>query len=284
LEAQEQQRDGRADGQRPALGRRARDEAPDEQAGGQGRGQDHAEPEHLEQVGGELGVRGDRELVVRAHLAAPRDGRAGPDLRRKHNLTHEIQGYLRLPVLGRIYAGWWQAHDKGSETLTRTVEFEGVTFNQSTQVDSEVTLDVAYLTYEFAFPTIPVGDLVQVELGVQLGIRALRGEGSISESAGGRSESEDGIIALPTLGAHATVVLFSFVRAEVEVLGLAVSYGDWSAHYLEASAEIVAQPLPWIFGGVGYKVVGLEFRHSGSQKFELDVGVAGLYLTFGVRF
>src|SRR5213079_2221872 len=25
------------------------------------------------------------------------------------NLTHEIQGYLRLPLLGRIYAGWWRA-------------------------------------------------------------------------------------------------------------------------------------------------------------------------------
>src|SRR5689334_11274556 len=43
------------------------------------------------------------------------------------NLTHEIQGYLGIPLLGRIYLGWWRAHDTGSETLTRTIDFEGFT-------------------------------------------------------------------------------------------------------------------------------------------------------------
>jgi len=200
------------------------------------------------------------------------------------NLTHEIQAYLRLPILGRIYAGWWRAHDTGSETISRTFDFEGVRYTAADRVDSEVTLDVGYLTYEFAFPTIPVGDLVKIELGAQLGIRGLRGEAMIHDSSSGRTEQDDGAVALPILGAHVTVQLFDIVRAEVEVLGLQFSYGDWKMHYLEACAEVVAQPLPWIFGGVGYKVVSLDFRNDGSQKFALDVGVAGLYITFGVRF
>ena len=200
------------------------------------------------------------------------------------NLTTEIQAYLRLPVLGRIYAGWWRAHDTGSETLTRNVDFEGFTFSQSTTIDSEVTLDVGYLTYEFAFPTIPIGDLVKVELGAQLGVRALRGSGSIHDTSSGQTESKSGTVGLPTLGARVAVTLFTYVRAEVEVLGLAFSYGDWSMHYFEASGEIVAQPLPWLFAGVGYKLADLDFKHSGSQKFDLDVGVSGLYITAGVRF
>ncbi len=200
------------------------------------------------------------------------------------NLTHELQAYLRLPVLGRIYGGWWRAHDTGSETLTRTFEFEGAQFQASTRIDSEVTLDVAYLTYEFAFPTIPIGDLVRVELGAQLGVRGLRGFASIHDTTTGETESDSGTVGLPILGAHVTAQLFTYVRAEVEVLGLTFSYGDWSAHYLEASAEVVAQPLPWLFGGVGYKHVALNVRHDGSEKFAVDVGVAGVYITFGVRF
>jgi hypothetical protein len=200
------------------------------------------------------------------------------------NLTHEVQAYLRIPVLGRIYAGWWRAHDTGSRTITRTFDFNGFRFTQSTTVDSEVTLDVPYLAYEFAFPTIPMGDLVKVELALQAGIRGLRGEGSIHDSASGRGGSDHGIVGLPTVGAHVTAELFSYARAEVEVLGLTFSYGPYRMHYLEAFAEVVAQPLPWLFAGVGYKYVSLNLHHGGSQKFDLDVGVSGLYITAGVRF
>jgi hypothetical protein len=201
------------------------------------------------------------------------------------NLTHELQVYLRIPVLGRIYAGWWQAHDTGSETLSRTFDFAGFTFTATTQVDSEVRLDVGYLTYEFAFPTIPVGDLLSIELAIQVSARALRGDASISESTGGQSGSKDGIVGLPTIGGHVTVTMFSsLLRAEVEVVGLAFSYGDWRIHYFEAFAEVVVQPVPWLFGGLGYKLASIDFQHSADPRFLLDVTVSGLYITFGVRF
>jgi hypothetical protein len=200
------------------------------------------------------------------------------------NLTTEIQAYLRIPVVGRIYLGWWRAQDSGSGTVQRSFDFEGLTFTASSQIDSDVTLDVAYLNYEFAFPTIPIGDMVKLELGAELGIRGLRGHAVIDDSLSGEHADKTGTVGLPTLGAHVTAVLFTYVRAEVEVLGLAFSYGNWSMHYLETSAEVVAQPLPWLFAGLGYKFVDLHFRQSGTQKFDLDVGVAGLYVTAGVRF
>src|SRR5262245_47883342 len=174
------------------------------------------------------------------------------------NWTHEIQAYLRIPVLGRIYAGWWRAHATGSETLTRTFDFNGFTFTAATTVNSEVTLDVGYLTYEFAFPTIPLADAGGIELALQISARAIRGDGSIEDTSSGQREQKDGIVGLPTLGGHVTVTLFTYLRAEVEVLGLAFAYGDWRMHYIEASAEVVAQPLPWLFGGVGYKVTNLD--------------------------
>ena len=200
------------------------------------------------------------------------------------NLTTEIQAYLGIPLLGRIYLGWWRAHDTGSETLDRTIEFEGFTYTASTRVDSEVTLDVAYLTYEFAFPTIPVADLVSIEFSVQAGLRGVRGEGSIAESAGGNSGSDAGTVGFPTLGGHVTVQLFKLIRVEVEVVGLTFSYGDWHMNYWEVYGEVVAQPLPWIFAGVGYKLANIHVENDGNQRFLVDVGVAGVYITAGVRF
>lgn len=199
------------------------------------------------------------------------------------NLTHELQGYLQIPVVGRLYLGWWHAEDKGSETITRTFDFAGITFTSSTTVESEVSLDVAYLTYEFGLPTIPAG-IASVDVGVQLSARALRGKGSIRDSGSGSKGSDDGIVGLPTLGARAAVTLFDVVRAEVEVVGLSFSYGDWRMHYIEAYGEIVARPVPWVFAGLGYKFTNLDFKYNGRERFELDVTVAGLYITAGVRF
>lgn len=200
------------------------------------------------------------------------------------NLTTELQAYLRIPVVGRIYVGWWRAQDSGSETLSRTIEFAGQTFTAATQVDSEVSLDVGYLTYEFALPVIPLGDVVELEVGVSAGIRAFRGEGKIE--GGGLDAHEDGVAGLPTLGAHVTCRLFGIVRAEVEVVGLVFSYSDHEINYYEAFAEATVEPLPWLFAGVGYKIAALNYDYDNNDgdRVHLDIGIGGFYVTAGVRF
>src|SRR5262249_479502 len=111
------------------------------------------------------------------------------------NLTHELQAYLRIPVLGRIYGGWWRAHDTRSETITRTSDFQGFTFTSTDTVNSEVTLDVGYLTYEFPFPTIPIGgDVLNLELAAQLSARAFRGDGKIDDTTSGQGGHKAGTV------------------------------------------------------------------------------------------
>jgi hypothetical protein len=198
------------------------------------------------------------------------------------NLTTELQVYLRIPVVGRFYVGWWRAHDTGSEVLSKDINFAGETFTASTRVDSELTFDVGYVTYEFALPVIPLGDLLKLELGVQVGIRGFHAAASISDS--GQSASDSGTAGLPVLGGHVTLRLFDLVRAEVEVVGLAFKSGDNEVHYLEMFAEAVVDPLPWIFAGVGYKLASINLQHDGSDRFKVNMDIAGIYVTFGVRF
>jgi hypothetical protein len=222
-------------------------------------------------------VQGEKDGIGSSNLDLSDDLGLG-----SRNFTTELQLYVRIPVAGRIYAGWWRTHDSGSSVLDQTITFAGQTFTASTPIDSEVTLDSAYLTYEFAFPTIPLPALGKLELGASLGVHGFRGEGHVV--GGGIDAQGDGIIGLPTLGAHATLEMFDFLRAEVEVLGLAFSYGNNHAHYLEAYGEIVAEPLPWLFAGVGYKFAAINVSHEGSDSFHVDVDIDGIFLTAGVRF
>jgi len=196
--------------------------------------------------------------------------------------TPEIQAYLRFPFVGRFTAGWWHFHETGSEVLSQQIDFAGETFTQSTQVDSAFTIDVGYLDYEFDFPTIPIGDLVKLQLGVAVGARGIRGEATISDS--GQTAHDSGTVGLPTLGARVTLILFDLVRVEAEVLGLVFKYSNYEAHYLEAFGEATVSPLPWIFAGAGYKAAQINVQHHGSNSFQVDLDISGFYVTLGFRF
>ena len=112
----------------------------------------------------------------------------------------------------------------------------------------------------------------------------IRGHGAPPGSVAG-SGSDSGIIGTPVLGGHVALQLTQFVRADVEVVGLEVNIGGHRASYLEGYGEIVAEPVKWVFAGVGYKYVALGVRdHSGGSVFNIDVHLNGIYLTVGVRF
>lgn len=195
----------------------------------------------------------------------------------------EIQVYGHIPFFGKLYAGWWRIDREGDETLSRSITFADQTYTASTQIKSEVMLDVGYLTYEFDFPSIPLGGVVKWELGIQVGIRGMRGEGSIDSAIA--SGSDSGVIGTPVVGGHAALQVAEYLRADVEIVGLGFSYSGRRGSYLEAYGEIVAQPLPWLFAGVGYKYVALQVRDTaGSTDFDLDIHITGIFLTAGVRF
>ncbi len=197
-------------------------------------------------------------------------------------IVHEIQGYLSLPVLGRFYAGWWFSSFEGEETLTRSITFADRTFTASTTVDSRLDLDVYYLSYELVLPTLPLGDLLSAEVGVLAGLRGLVAEGEI-ESAGQRAE-ESGGFGFPVLGVHGALRIASWLRADVEIMGLPFKYGSSSVTYLEAFGEVVAQLGP-LFGGVGYKVASIDLAdHRSGTDFDLDIGISGFFVTAGLRF
>lgn len=197
--------------------------------------------------------------------------------------TSELQAYVAFPLLGKIYAGWWWLDRSGDEVLSRTITFADQTFTASTTVKTEFDLDVYYLSYEFVFPSIPVGEVVKWELGILAGIRLLHAEASIDSAIADGSDS--GLIGIPVIGGHAALQITQWVRADVELMGLTFSYAGRRGTYMEAYGEIVAQPFPWLFAGIGYKHVLLELTdQSGSTDFQFDITVSGIYFTAGVRF
>lgn len=197
--------------------------------------------------------------------------------------AHEVQGYLQVPMLGRFTGGAWWMSTQGSSTLSETIVFAGQTFTQKDEVSSSVDLESYYLTYEFRFPTIPLPEDSGIHLGLEAGLRALRGKGSIEDSMGNSGKAH-GTAGLPVVGGHAEVDLLGWVRAEAELSGLAIAYSSYHASYFEANAELDVTPFRWLYAGIGYKWVDLHVRHTGSTGFDIDAGLKGLYVSAAIRF
>lgn len=196
---------------------------------------------------------------------------------------HEIQLYLSVPFVGRLYAGYWWIDFDGSETLTRDITFADITFTANTTVDTTLDLDMYYLTYEFVLPSIPLGgDEVKLDIGIQAGVRALLADASIDSVL--LSAQDDGAVGIPVIGLRGALQVASFLRTEFEIAGMAVSYGSSSLSYVESFGEVVGQLGP-VFAGVGYKWCKLNLDDSrGDADFSAEIRIDGFYLTAGLRF
>jgi hypothetical protein len=193
----------------------------------------------------------------------------------------EIEAHVNIPYVGRLYLGWWRYDNGGDNTLARTITFADHTFNVGTTIHTHLELNVAYLTYEYAFPKIPIGP-TSLELGLELGMRFLSGDATVSD-AGQESESRGSLPAL-VLGGRAIYQMLPWLRAEAEVVGIQISIDKEKVSYVETFAEVVAQPLPWLFGGVGYKYMEMTYRYHARLNFALDLELSGAYVTVGIRF
>jgi hypothetical protein len=198
-------------------------------------------------------------------------------------LAHEVQASVGIPAVGGFYAGAWWDHVEGHRTLTQDVTFLLFTFPSSTDVSTSADLDVFYLSYEYPFPRIILGDGLTLDFGLQAGARGLKARGSIAES-GGTSSSDQALAGFPVLGGHATLDVLSWVRAQVEIAAIAFSYSNYRVRYLEVNSEVGVEPLPWIYAGIGYKFADIHLGRTGSNGFNFDVGLSGLYITVGLRF
>ncbi len=196
---------------------------------------------------------------------------------------HEIQVYLNFPFVGRLYAGYWWIDFDGSETLTRDITFADITFTASTTVKTTLDLDMYYLTYEFVLPSIPLGgDELRLDIGIQAGVRALLADASIDSVL--LKAQDDGAVGIPVLGVRGALQIASFVRAEFELAGMAVSYGSSSLSYVESFGEVVGQLGP-AFAGVGYKWCKFDLDDSrGDVDFSTELRLDGFYVTAGLRF
>lgn len=152
--------------------------------------------------------------------------------------------------------------------------FNGETFSGA--VDSEISADIydiGYTYYILNFDDLPS----RFQLGLELAVKVVEGEASLSEKLSALDETVSGTAPIPTLGLRARVALGDFIGVSGRVGYLELDDNS----FLDADVQVEVSPLPMVGIYGGYRIFELEVNES---DLLLDVEFSGPYAGVFVRF
>jgi hypothetical protein len=153
----------------------------------------------------------------------------------------------------------------GSRTVSREIEFGFITIPASARADSSLNIRnySGFIGYSFVKDE-------QSELGARFGLTIMDAKFSISGTANALGQTistgtqkTEVVGPIPTLGIYGTYALSNRWTVEGSVDGLAGSLGDYSGHYLAATANLTYWLNDVFAIGVGYRYVDGKLEHEG---------------------
>lgn len=151
----------------------------------------------------------------------------------------------------------------GNRAVSREINFGFLTIPLVAEADSSLRIRnySSFVGYSFLKDE-------RSELGARLGLTVMDAEFSLSGRLNGASlgsQSADVLGPIPTLGLYGTYALSNRWTIDGSVDGLAGSLGDYSGHYLVATANLTYWIDDMFAIGVGYRYVDGELEHEGSS-------------------
>jgi hypothetical protein len=150
----------------------------------------------------------------------------------------------------------------GNRAVSRDIKFGFLTIPLNAEADSSLQIRnySGFLGYSFLKDE-------RSELGARFGLTVMDAEFSLSGRLNGASlgaQNADVIGPIPTLGLYGTYALSNRWTIDGSVDGLVGSLGNYSGHYLVATANLTYWIDDTFAVGVGYRYVDGKLEHEGS--------------------
>lgn len=176
----------------------------------------------------------------------------------------------------RISAGYLPLEFSGNGTLTRDIVFNGRTFSASTNVVSDVEIEL----YDFglAFHILDVDDgPMRLQLGPEVAVKIADVEMSIRETSGGNQESVDGVVPVPTIGGRARIGFGDYLGVVGRMGYLEIDDNS----FLDADVQVEFSPVPLVGIFAGYRYIDVDVDESGVVLKSTFAGpYAGVFMRF----
>jgi len=198
----------------------------------------------------------------------------------------ELELKLKLGM-NKLIGSYAKTSYEGEETLTRKINFGGVSYNVNQLVKTDLDITLGSLLYEKVFIsefiTRAFPSVAETELGLLLGVKYLSTEVTLTSAVTG-SKKEDGSVPIPVIGLFFQLsMLDKKLNLETGAVGLKTSVSGIAAEYfdlyLEANLNYFGIPF-----GLGYKINRLNVEDKSSNAFGVNLNLSGLYVFTSLEF
>lgn len=176
----------------------------------------------------------------------------------------------------KLTVGYTPLSFEGSNTINRTIIFDGDTYPVNADVDSSLDLnitDIGLTWFALNIDDAPT----RIQLGLELAIKVTDAEASLSSSTVGLSDSVSETLPIPTIGLRGRIALSDFVGISGRIGYLGYS----GNHFMDADVQLEFSPLPMVGIYVGYRHIDLSIDES---DVLVDTTLSGFYGGALVRF
>jgi len=165
----------------------------------------------------------------------------------------------------------------GKETLTRSIDFAGVTYEVNDLVTSSIEYSMIDLHYQY-----DLLDLENILAGFSLGgvfqVKYLQGDVRLKTTDINEDEEEDFILPIPMLGVNLHLGILADIL-EARLRGTAIGYSGNSIY--ELMADISFTPFPFMDIHGGYKTFVIDIDE---DDVLFDYDMSGPYVALTVSF
>ncbi len=186
------------------------------------------------------------------------DGIIGTDIDFDNDLNFDdsehvyVQAAFQLGAF-RLSAEYLPLDFSGNNTITRDINFGGLTFPAGTNVASDVEMNV--LDFAIAFHLLNLDDgPVRLQLGPELAVKVADIDMSFRDTATAVVESVSATVPVPTIGARGRVAFSDYAGVVGRIGYLEVSGNS----FLDADIQLEFSPIPLLGIFAGYRYVDVE--------------------------
>ncbi len=168
-----------------------------------------------------------------------------------------VEGAFQLGPF-RFSAAYLPLDFSGSGNITQNITFGNQTFPASTNVASDVEMEVYDLAVAFHVINFDDGPM-RVQLGPEVAVKIADVDLSVRDTSGGLTERVSGTVPVPTIGARGRVAFSDFIGVVGRIGYLEIQDNS----FLDAEIQIEYSPLPTLGVFAGYRYIDVDVDESG---------------------
>lgn len=185
-----------------------------------------------------------------------------------------------IPIIPNVYINYLPMSFNGDKTITSNINYGGQTFQSSTLLHSELTLNALDVGLFYDIPLIKTATAGILEPEIGINIRSLSFNGKVTGTVSGvpnTTQEKSASVPIPMLYVGLGIYPIKLVSLNAQIKTISLGGNGIT----EWNAELGIHPVPVLFVALGYTSQKMTLD---TDNIKSDISFSGPYVAIGAAF